>query len=54
MNIFKTNLIISVDRKNIFYDTYYQIMNKSPLELKKKLIIKFKEEEGIDFGGLLR
>jgi len=54
MHIFKANLEITIDRKNLFYDTYYQIMNKNPFELKKRLIITFKEEEGIDFGGLLR
>jgi len=29
-------------------------MNKSPLELKKRLCIKYKGEIGRDYGGLLR
>jgi len=54
MIIYKSPLEIFVDRKNLFYDTYNQIMNKSPVELRKSLNVKFKKEEGIDFGGLSR
>jgi len=45
---------IFIDRKSLFYDAYDQIMNKSPYELKKNLCIKYKNELGIDAGGLLR
>jgi len=45
---------IFIDRKNLFFDAYDQIMSKSPAELKTILNIKFKGEEGIDAGGLLR
>jgi len=52
--LYNSSLDIYIDRKSIFYDAYYQIMNKSPYELKRRLIIKYKGEEGIDAGGLLR
>jgi len=45
---------IEVNRNNIFGDAFNGIMNKSSQELKKRLTIIFKEEEGIDAGGLLR
>jgi len=54
MNLYNADFEIFINRKNLFYDTYDQIMNKNPFELKKKLHIKYKGEEGIDAGGLLR
>jgi len=54
MNMHNADLEITINRKNLFYDTYDQIINKTPLELKKKLYIKYKREEGIDAGGLMK
>jgi len=45
---------IEVNRNDIFRDAFNDIMTKSPQELKKRLTIIYKEEEGIDAGGLLR
>ncbi|ORX62479.1 HECT-domain-containing protein [Anaeromyces robustus] len=45
---------IIINRNNLFNDAFTKIMNKSPEELKKLLRIKYKDEEGIDAGGLLR
>ena len=46
--------IIEIDRNNIFRDAFYGIMTKSPQELKNRLTIIYKDEEGMDAGGLLR
>jgi len=54
MIIYNAKLEIVIERKSIFYDAYEQIMDKSPQELKRRLNIKYKREEGIDAGGLLR
>jgi len=45
---------IEVHRNNLFNDAFISIMGKSPQELKKRLIITYIGEEGIDIGGLLR
>jgi len=45
---------IEVDRNNIFRDAFNGIMTKSSKELKNRLRIIFKEEEGVDASGLLR
>ncbi|OUM69103.1 hypothetical protein PIROE2DRAFT_2988 [Piromyces sp. E2] len=47
---------IEIDRNDLFNDAFNAFMNKSPeelKELKKKLKIKYKGEDGIDAGGLL-
>jgi len=54
MVINKTKLDIFINRENLFYDAYNQIMSKSPLELRNKLCITYLGERGIDLGGLLR
>ena len=54
MNTYNRYLEILINRKNLFYEAYYHIMNKNPFELKKNLKIKYKEEEGIDARGLLK
>ena len=54
MNVFNANLEFIIDRKYLFIDAYEQIMSKNPIELKNRLSIKYKGEEGLDAGGLLR
>jgi len=54
MKFENSNVIIEVDRNNLFNDAFNSIMCKSPQELKKRLKIKYKKEEGMDAGGLLR
>ncbi len=46
--------VISVARSNVMPDAFSQIMRKSVANLKKKFIIKFDAEEGLDYGGLSR
>lgn len=45
---------IIVRRENIFEDAYAQIMSHKPSDLKRKLLIKFRGEEGLDYGGVSR
>jgi len=54
MYIYNSKLEIIIGRKSLFYDAYDQIMNKSPLELKKRLRIKYIGEDSVDDGSLLR
>lgn len=45
---------IKVRRDHIFEDSYQEIMRQSPEDLKKRLMIKFEGEEGLDYGGVSR
>ncbi|KAJ1561565.1 NEDD4 E3 ubiquitin-protein ligase [Nowakowskiella sp. JEL0078] len=45
---------ITVRRENIFEDAFSEIMRYPPVELKKRLMIKFHGEDGLDYGGLSR
>jgi E3 ubiquitin-protein ligase NEDD4 len=45
---------VKVRRTHIFEDSYAEIMRQSPSDLKKRLMIKFDGEDGLDYGGLSR
>jgi E3 ubiquitin-protein ligase NEDD4 len=45
---------VSIRREHIFEDSFSEIMRLPPNELKKRLMIKFQGEEGLDYGGLSR
>ncbi|KAF7725614.1 hypothetical protein EC973_009493 [Apophysomyces ossiformis] len=45
---------IKVRRGHIFEDAYAEIMRQAPADLKKRLMIKFDGEDGLDYGGLSR
>lgn len=45
---------IKVRRSHIFEDSYAEIMRQSATDLKKRLMIKFDGEDGLDYGGLSR
>ncbi|KAI9223618.1 hypothetical protein BC828DRAFT_402976 [Blastocladiella britannica] len=45
---------LKVSRSAIFEDAYNEIMRLPVADLKKKLIIKFDKEDGLDYGGLSR
>ncbi|KAK9447529.1 uncharacterized protein V1518DRAFT_376799 [Limtongia smithiae] len=45
---------IKVRRNHIFEDSYAEVMRQSPSDLKKRLMIKFDGEEGLDYGGVSR
>jgi hypothetical protein len=48
------NCQIKVRRRHIFEDSYAEIMRQTPNDLKKRLMIKFEGEDGLDYGGLKR
>ncbi|KAF9521135.1 hypothetical protein BS47DRAFT_1357065 [Hydnum rufescens UP504] len=48
------NCQIKVRRNHIFEDSYAEIMRQNPNDLKKRLMIKFDGEDGLDYGGLSR
>uniref|UniRef100_A0A2K6LFT5 HECT-type E3 ubiquitin transferase n=1 Tax=Rhinopithecus bieti TaxID=61621 RepID=A0A2K6LFT5_RHIBE len=43
---------IEVSREEIFEESYRQIMKMRPKDLKKRLMVKFRGEEGLDYGGV--
>ena len=45
---------IVIRRDNIFEDSFREIMKFQATELKRRLMIKFEGEEGLDYGGLSR
>lgn len=45
---------VKVRRSAIFEDSYAEIMRQSATDLKKRLMIKFDGEDGLDYGGLSR
>ncbi|KAF2086133.1 HECT-domain-containing protein [Saccharata proteae CBS 121410] len=45
---------VKVRRSHIFEDSYHEIMRQSAGDLKKRLMIKFDGEDGLDYGGLSR
>ncbi|KAL1955975.1 hypothetical protein VTO42DRAFT_7875 [Malbranchea cinnamomea] len=54
MRIMSGQCHIKVRRDNIFEDSYSEIMRQRPEDLKKRLMIKFDGEDGLDYGGLSR
>lgn len=53
-NAFPSHIKISVARQTLFEDSYHQIMRLPPYELRKRLYIIFRGEEGLDYGGVSR
>ena len=45
---------IKVFRENLFEGSYTEIMRQTPNDLKKRLMIKFEGEDGLDYGGVSR
>lgn len=45
---------ITVSRDNLFEDSFAQIMRLQPFDLRRRLYIIFKGEEGLDYGGVAR
>ncbi|KAF1814523.1 E3 ubiquitin-protein ligase hula [Eremomyces bilateralis CBS 781.70] len=45
---------VKIRRTHIFEDSYHEIMRQTPADLKKRLMIKFDGEDGLDYGGLSR
>jgi len=51
--IYKENKI-SINRNNIFGDSFNEIMQLSPYDMRKILRVRYIGEHGVDAGGLLR
>jgi len=45
---------ITVSRPTMFEDSYHQVMRLPAYELRRKLFIIFRGEEGLDYGGVAR
>lgn len=45
---------LETSRDNVFEESYRQIMRMRIRDLKKKLLIKFRGEDGLDYGGIAR
>ncbi|XP_041362701.1 E3 ubiquitin-protein ligase SMURF2-like [Gigantopelta aegis] len=45
---------LEVSREQIFEDSYRQCMKMRSKDLRKRLMIKFRGEEGLDYGGVAR
>lgn len=45
---------IELSRKRIFEESYRIISQLNPRDLKKRLLVKFRGEEGLDYGGVAR
>lgn len=54
MRILSGQCHIKVRRSHIFEDSFAEIQRQSPTDLKKRLMIKFDGEDGLDYGGLSR
>lgn len=45
---------MSLSWRSFFQESYRQIMKMRPKDLKKRLMVKFRGEEGLDYGGVAR
>ncbi|VDN81755.1 unnamed protein product [Brugia pahangi] len=51
-NSIPNHVKIGVSRNNLFEDSYQEIMRKNPVDLRRRLYIQFRGEEGLDYGGV--
>lgn len=45
---------LEVSRQEIFEESYRLIMKMRPKDMRKRLMVKFRAEEGLDYGGVAR
>ncbi|RZC33616.1 E3 ubiquitin-protein ligase SMURF2 [Asbolus verrucosus] len=45
---------LEVSRSEVFEESYRLIMKMRPKDMRKRLMVKFKGEEGLDYGGVAR
>ncbi|XP_075230861.1 SMAD specific E3 ubiquitin protein ligase isoform X2 [Lycorma delicatula] len=45
---------LEVSRSEIFEESYRLVMKMRPKEMRKRLMVKFRGEEGLDYGGVAR
>lgn len=53
-NALPSHVKITVSRTNVFEESFQQIMRIPPHDLRRRLFINFKGEEGLDYGGVAR
>ncbi|XP_054435820.1 NEDD4-like E3 ubiquitin-protein ligase WWP1 [Pteronotus mesoamericanus] len=53
-NALPSHLRINVSRQTLFEDSFQQIMALKPYDLRRRLYVIFRGEEGLDYGGLAR
>lgn len=53
-NSHSSHIKVTVSRNNIFEDSFPQITRLPPHELRRRLFITFRGEEGLDYGGVAR
>lgn len=53
-NALPSHIKITVTRQTLFDDSYHQIMRLPAYELRRRLYIIFRGEEGLDYGGVSR
>ncbi|XP_047237510.1 NEDD4-like E3 ubiquitin-protein ligase WWP2 isoform X3 [Girardinichthys multiradiatus] len=53
-NVLPSHVKISVSRQTLFEDSFQQIMNVKPYDLRRRLYIIMRGEEGLDYGGVAR
>ncbi|XP_026712815.1 LOW QUALITY PROTEIN: NEDD4-like E3 ubiquitin-protein ligase WWP2 [Athene cunicularia] len=51
-NALPSHVKISVSRQTLFEDSFQQIMNMKPYDLRRRLYIIMRGEEGLDYGGI--
>ncbi|CAL8102046.1 unnamed protein product [Orchesella dallaii] len=53
-NALPSHIKLTVSRSTLFEDSYHQIMRHPAYELRRRLYIIFRGEEGLDYGGVAR
>jgi E3 ubiquitin ligase SMURF1/2 len=45
---------LSITRSDLYFSSYKAILKLKPRDLRKRLMVKFEAEEGLDYGGISR
>lgn len=53
-NVLPSHIKITCSRQTLFEDSYHQVMRLPAYELRRRLYITFRGEEGLDYGGVSR
>ncbi len=53
-NALSSHIKLSVSRQTLFEDSFHQLMRLPAFELRRRLYIIFRGEEGLDYGGVAR
>ena len=53
-NTMPNHVKLQVNRANLFEDSYQEVMRKSAIDLRRKLFVQFRGEDGLDYGGVAR